>query len=96
MVAENHGYQVIHRLQMSRSGAEFGNEFRYRGEALSIAGDQSQDKQARLDGDYLRVDLAQTAAGLGAPRSAPPRPPRCGRPWHRPGTTAARSSSSSR
>jgi 3D-(3,5/4)-trihydroxycyclohexane-1,2-dione acylhydrolase (decyclizing) len=66
VVAENHGYQVIHRLQLSRSGAEFGNEFRYRGEALSIAGDQSQDKQARLDGDYLRVDLAQTAAGLGA------------------------------
>jgi 3D-(3,5/4)-trihydroxycyclohexane-1,2-dione acylhydrolase (decyclizing) len=66
VVAENHGYQVIHRLQMSRSGAEFGNEFRYRSAALSIAGDQSQDKQARLDGDYLRIDLAQTAAGLGA------------------------------
>ncbi len=66
VVAENHGYQVIHRLQMSRSGAEFGNEFRYRGEALSIAGGQAQDKQARLDGDYLRVDLAKTAAGLGA------------------------------
>jgi 3D-(3,5/4)-trihydroxycyclohexane-1,2-dione acylhydrolase (decyclizing) len=66
VVAENHGYQVIHRLQMSRSGAEFGNEFRYRGEALSIAGDHARDKQARLDGDYLRVDLAQTAAGLGA------------------------------
>ena len=66
VVAENHGYQVIHRLQLSRSGAEFGNEFRYRGSALSIAGDQPHDKQARLDGDYLRVDLAQTAAGLGA------------------------------
>jgi 3D-(3,5/4)-trihydroxycyclohexane-1,2-dione acylhydrolase (decyclizing) len=66
VVAENHGYQVIHRLQMSRSGAEFGNEFRYRSAALSIAGDQSPDKQARLDGDYLRIDLAQAAAGLGA------------------------------
>jgi 3D-(3,5/4)-trihydroxycyclohexane-1,2-dione acylhydrolase (decyclizing) len=66
VVAENHGYQVIHRLQMGRTGREFGNEFRYRDEALSIAGDQPQEKQARLDGDYLRVDLAQTAAGLGA------------------------------
>src|SRR6266545_4645358 len=66
VVAENQGYQVIHRLQMSRSGAEFGNEFRYRSAALSIAGDQAQDKQARLDGDYLRIDLAQAAAGLGA------------------------------
>jgi 3D-(3,5/4)-trihydroxycyclohexane-1,2-dione acylhydrolase (decyclizing) len=66
VVAENHGYQVIHRLQMSRSGAEFGNEFRYRSAALSIAGGQSEDKQARLDGDYLRIDLAQAAAGLGA------------------------------
>ncbi len=30
VVSENHGYQVIHRLQMNRSGREFGNEFRYR------------------------------------------------------------------
>ena len=30
MVSENHGYQVIHRLQMNRTGKEFGNEFRYR------------------------------------------------------------------
>ena len=30
MVSENHGYQVIHRLQMNRNGREFGNEFRYR------------------------------------------------------------------
>ena len=66
VVAENHGYQVIHRLQMSRSGSEFGNEFRYRGAALCIAGGQPEHKQARLDGDYLRVDLVQTAAGLGA------------------------------
>ena len=30
VIPENHGYQVIHRLQMCRNGREFGNEFRYR------------------------------------------------------------------
>ena len=30
VVPENHGYQVIHRLQMFTMGREFGNEFRYR------------------------------------------------------------------
>lgn len=65
VVAENHGYQVIHRLQMGRSGAEFGNEFRYRSAPLSIAGGGGQ-KSPRLEGDYLSLDLAQAAAGLGA------------------------------
>ena len=37
VVPENHGYQVIHRLQMLRSGREFGNEFRYRPEPLQLA-----------------------------------------------------------
>ena len=37
VVPENHGYQVIHRLQMFRSGREFGNEFRYRTEASTWA-----------------------------------------------------------
>ena len=32
VIPENHGYQVIHRLQMGRNGREFGNEFRYRTE----------------------------------------------------------------
>jgi 3D-(3,5/4)-trihydroxycyclohexane-1,2-dione acylhydrolase (decyclizing) len=62
VVPENHGYQVIHRLQMGRSGREFGNEFRYRAAALDL----DAGKPARLEGDYLRVDLAQVAAGLGA------------------------------
>ena len=62
VVPENHGYQVIHRLQMGRSGREFGNEFRYRTSALEL----ESAKPARLDGEYLRVDLAQVAAGLGA------------------------------
>ncbi len=37
VIPENHGYQVIHRLQMFRSGREFGNEFRYRTEPLALA-----------------------------------------------------------
>ena len=65
VVPENHGYQVIHRLQMLRSGREFGNEFRYRPEPLQLAaGDDA--KAARLEGGYLDVDLVQVAAGLGA------------------------------
>ena len=67
VVPENHGYQVIHRLQMLRSGREFGNEFRYRPEPLQLAaGDGDVTKAPRLEGDYLRLDLVQVAAGLGA------------------------------
>lgn len=62
VIPENHGYQVIHRLQMVCSGREFGNEFRYRDGGLEIG----SGKPARLEGDYLQVDLVQTAAGLGA------------------------------
>ncbi|MFE4835236.1 3D-(3,5/4)-trihydroxycyclohexane-1,2-dione acylhydrolase (decyclizing) [Arthrobacter sp. NPDC056691] len=64
VVSENHGYQVIHRLQMNRSGKEFGNEFRYRTTGGSVALDDAP--KARLDGDYLKVDLRQIAEGLGA------------------------------
>jgi 3D-(3,5/4)-trihydroxycyclohexane-1,2-dione acylhydrolase (decyclizing) len=63
VIPENHGYQVIHRLQMGRSGREFGNEFRYRKHALDLRADAAQ---SRLEGDYLKVDLVQVAAGLGA------------------------------
>jgi 3D-(3,5/4)-trihydroxycyclohexane-1,2-dione acylhydrolase (decyclizing) len=66
VIPENHGYQVIHRLQMGRTGREFGNEFRYRTTGLQLAGAEVADKAARLDGDYLSVDLVQVAAGLGA------------------------------
>ncbi|ASQ98190.1 3D-(3,5/4)-trihydroxycyclohexane-1,2-dione acylhydrolase (decyclizing) [Streptomyces sp. 11-1-2] len=62
VIPENHGYQVIHRLQMLRNGREFGNEFRYRDGGLEIG----SGKPARLEGDYLQVDLVRTAAGLGA------------------------------
>jgi 3D-(3,5/4)-trihydroxycyclohexane-1,2-dione acylhydrolase (decyclizing) len=66
VIAENHGYQVIHRLQMLRNGAEFGNEFRYRNSQLDVAGGGDADKPPRLEGEYLRVDLAKIAEGLGA------------------------------
>ncbi|GAA5162969.1 3D-(3,5/4)-trihydroxycyclohexane-1,2-dione acylhydrolase (decyclizing) [Pseudonocardia eucalypti] len=65
VVAENHGYQVIHRLQMGRSGSEFGNEFRYRAGRLDLTGDKAA-AQPRLEGEYLGVDLAEVGAGLGA------------------------------
>src|SRR5207253_520899 len=73
VVPDNRGYQVIHRLQMLRSGREFGNEFRYRPEPLHLAaGDVAPAPGApgsgapRLEGDYLDLDLVQVAAGLGA------------------------------
>jgi 3D-(3,5/4)-trihydroxycyclohexane-1,2-dione acylhydrolase (decyclizing) len=66
VISENHGYQAIHRLQMWRSGQEFGNEFRYREDALMLSDGQPVDKPARLEGDYLQVDLVKIASGLGA------------------------------
>jgi 3D-(3,5/4)-trihydroxycyclohexane-1,2-dione acylhydrolase (decyclizing) len=65
VISENHGYQVIHRLQMLRSGREFGNEFRYRPEPLQLAAGEVT-KTPRQDGSYLALDLVQVAAGLGA------------------------------
>jgi 3D-(3,5/4)-trihydroxycyclohexane-1,2-dione acylhydrolase (decyclizing) len=62
VVPENHGYQVIHRLQMFTMGREFGNEFRYRPEPLDL----DRPKPAGLVGDYLRLDLVKIADGLGA------------------------------
>lgn len=57
VIAENHGFQVIDRLQRVRTGRQFGNEFRYR---------TGPDRGGTLDGDYLRLDLAAVATGLGA------------------------------
>src|SRR4029450_3723245 len=51
VIPENHGYQVIHRLQMLRSGREFANEFRYRKDGLDLDADATQ---SRLEGDYLK------------------------------------------
>ena len=63
VIPENRGYQVIHRLQMLRSGREFGNEFRYREAASTSTPDATQ---SRLEGEYLEVDLVKVAEGLGA------------------------------
>jgi 3D-(3,5/4)-trihydroxycyclohexane-1,2-dione acylhydrolase (decyclizing) len=63
VISENHGFQVIRRLQMLRAGREFGNEFRARD------GDGSADGAlagGRLAGDYVALDLAKVAEGLGA------------------------------
>ncbi|HVX42885.1 MAG TPA: 3D-(3,5/4)-trihydroxycyclohexane-1,2-dione acylhydrolase (decyclizing) [Mycobacteriales bacterium] len=57
VISENHGFQVIHRLQMLRAGQEFGNEFRRREKDL---------ENSALSGEYLQLDLAAAAAGLGA------------------------------
>ncbi len=57
VVAENHGFQVIRRLQLMRNGAGFGNEFRHRTGALA---------DAVLDGAHLELDLVALATGLGA------------------------------
>ncbi|HVX47031.1 MAG TPA: thiamine pyrophosphate-dependent enzyme, partial [Mycobacteriales bacterium] len=46
-----------HRLQMLRAGQEFGNEFRRRENHL---------EDSALSGEYLQLDLAAVAAGLGA------------------------------
>jgi 3D-(3,5/4)-trihydroxycyclohexane-1,2-dione acylhydrolase (decyclizing) len=55
IIAENHGYQCIRRLQMWRTGVSFGNEFRHR-----------DRKTNRLEGDYVRIDLAKNAESFGA------------------------------
>jgi 3D-(3,5/4)-trihydroxycyclohexane-1,2-dione acylhydrolase (decyclizing) len=68
VIPENRGYQVIHRLQMLRSGHEFGNEFRYRDGCLDLTGsaEGAGAKPPRLEGGYLDVDLVKVAEGLGA------------------------------
>jgi len=66
VIPENHGYMVIHRLQMFTMGREFGNEFRYRPDPLALRPEQDGAKEAGLTGDYLRLGLVQVAAGLGA------------------------------
>jgi 3D-(3,5/4)-trihydroxycyclohexane-1,2-dione acylhydrolase (decyclizing) len=47
---------------MWRSGSHFGNEFRYR-----TGDDMVTEKSAgRLEGDYLDIDIAKMAEGMGA------------------------------
>lgn len=64
VISENHGYQVIRRLQMWRTGEHFGNEFRYRDG--DVPEGLATSSAAGLSGDYLKIDLVQVAAGLGA------------------------------
>lgn len=64
VVSENHGYQVIRRLQMWRTGEHFGNEFRYR--AGDVPSGLASSDAGALSGDYLQIDLVKIAAGLGA------------------------------
>lgn len=67
VVSENHGYQVIRRLQMWRSGSHFGNEFRYRqGEQMV-----TETGTGRLEGDYLDIDIVKMAEGMGATAMRP-------------------------
>lgn len=55
VISNNHGFQVIRRLQMWRTGRSFGNEFRAR-----------EQESNRLEGDYLAIDYAKNAASMGA------------------------------
>ena len=55
VISENRGYQCIRQLQMASSGEDFGNEFRMR-----------DPETNRLSGDYVSLDLAKTAEGMGA------------------------------
>ncbi|MDE0446831.1 MAG: 3D-(3,5/4)-trihydroxycyclohexane-1,2-dione acylhydrolase (decyclizing) [Spirochaetaceae bacterium] len=64
VVIDNHGFQVIRRLQMWRTGHAFGNEFRARGGGEN--GGAPADGGPRLEGDYLPVDIAAIARGMGA------------------------------
>jgi 3D-(3,5/4)-trihydroxycyclohexane-1,2-dione acylhydrolase (decyclizing) len=67
VISENHGYQVIRRLQMWRSGNHFGNEFRYRQDGPTVVQAAEKDGKApRLEGDYLKIDLVKMSEGMGA------------------------------
>ncbi len=55
LVMNNHGFQIIRRLQMGRVGVSFGNEFRAR-----------NDETNRLEGEYVAIDFAKNAASMGA------------------------------
>ncbi len=67
IVSENHGYQVIRRLQMWRVGHNFGNEFRYREPGPVVTESAAAPGKApRLDGDFLQIDIVKMAEGMGA------------------------------
>jgi 3D-(3,5/4)-trihydroxycyclohexane-1,2-dione acylhydrolase (decyclizing) len=55
LISDNHGFQIIRRLQMNRVGIPFGNEFRAR-----------ENRNDRLEGEYLPIDYAKNAESMGA------------------------------
>ncbi len=66
VVSENHGYQVIRRLQMWRAGNSFGNEFRYREDGPIVTQSAGAGRKApRLEGNFLTLDIVQIALGMG-------------------------------
>ena len=65
VVIDNHGFQVIRRLQMGRAGHAFGNEFRARS-AAGNGGGNGTGEGPRLEGEYLPLDIGAIAAGMGA------------------------------
>ena len=69
VVIDNHGFQVIRRLQMGRTGHPFGNEFRARsanGNGRGTGGGREAGGERRLEGDYLPLDIGRIAEGMGA------------------------------
>lgn len=55
VLLDNSGFQCIHNLQRANGSDGFGNEFRRRSASTN-----------RLTGEYLPIDFAAVAAGLGA------------------------------
>lgn len=55
LIMNNHGFQIIRRLQMGRVGISFGNEFRARDTGAN-----------RLEGEYVNIDFAKNAESMGA------------------------------
>ncbi len=54
ILINNHGFQIIRRLQMARAGVSFGNEFRGRNEDAN-----------RLEGEYLPIDFVKNVESMG-------------------------------
>ena len=68
VISDNHGFQVIRRLQMTRTGRHFGNEMRFRAGSLGAG---------RSRATTCELDLGSVARGLGATVFAAARATRC-------------------
>jgi 3D-(3,5/4)-trihydroxycyclohexane-1,2-dione acylhydrolase (decyclizing) len=74
VLLDNHGYQVIHPLQVKRAGQDFGNEFRIRDTPLRLATTSHTGLASHPDdaipsvalGSHIEVDFVAVAMGLGA------------------------------